>query len=58
MAEQEHRPGEDENQFEEESLDEMAEKMQVPSATAAGSIRFPVVEKKVEKPAETKKPTG
>jgi hypothetical protein len=61
MSDREDRPESDDNLVEEESLDEMAERMQVPSATAAGSIRFPVVDKKSaspQKPAVVKKQTG
>lgn len=50
MSDCKDRPEDDENPVEEESLEEMAEKMQVPSATAAGSIRFSSVEKEPKPP--------
>jgi len=50
MSDPKNRPEHDENSVEEESLEEMAEKMQVPSATAAGSIKFPAREKEPKPP--------
>ena len=43
-------PEKDDNLVEEESLEEMAERMQVPSATAAGSIKFPARERESKAP--------
>lgn len=55
MSDREDRLQKDDDVADEESLDEMAEKMQVPSATAAGSIRFSVPDKQTKPPEKPEK---